>query len=69
MPTDTGLWAYAGSIVRLSDTTVSHNKLGIHAFDSDIPSADGKVYTYGNNRVTGNTQNTQGTPILVLSQF
>lgn len=66
---DTGLWVYAGSIARLSDTTVAHNKLGIHAFDSDIPSADGKVYTYGNNRVTGNTQNTQGTPILVLSQF
>lgn len=66
---DTGLWVYAGSIVRLSDTTVAHNKLGIHAFDSEFPSADGKVYTFGNNRVSGNTQNTKGTPILVLSQL
>lgn len=66
---DTGLWVYGSSTVRLSDTTISHNKMAIHAFESQEADKVGKVYSFGNNHVAGNTFHVKGNPVIPVNQL
>ena len=48
--------------VRLSDTTVTDNEVGIKNVISNNQGTYGNVITFGNNRVNGNGQNVVGKP-------
>ena len=62
-----GVYAAEGGAVRLSNTTVTDNEVGIA--NLLLFGTHGHVYTFGNNRVFGNKQETEGKPSLVVKEF
>jgi hypothetical protein len=66
---NTGLYVAADGIARLSGTTITDNSFGVVNTKIFGVGNYGHVYTFGNNRVFGNTQETAGKASLVAQQF
>ena len=65
----TGVFTSSEGHIRLSDTTVTDNEIGVRNIVLFGQNNYGHVYTFGNNRVFGNKKETEGKASLVVQQF
>ena len=65
----TGVFTSSEGHIRLSDTTVTDNEIGIRNIVLYGVNNYGHVYTFGNNRVFGNKKETEGKVSLVAPLF